>query len=478
MPHSIKATARRQTITFHVDYAFLFAMVAMPLSTFAEVITSTYSTARFTHDGGSQLSVDEWSSASSKNASTSFAKTFISLNAQAFESGGFATIDTASSVSTGPVADLFANSISRGDMTVGLRPGPGRSTADVRIALSATYRNGIPGASSGGDFQFFRQRRSSPNLLGSSGDGYHEYNGLPVRVEEGLIFDGASSQVHDCNLDDCAGVTTRPTSRYRMSFVWRYDDEPWIGSADSFPIPVSNLGGNDSTNEDEAILPANVIGTYLTEPTSAGSQIAPISNQDGFVYFQGQNSADPEGSSEEPALAYAVSSNAGVPIESIRLGELPGDNSRLMIFDGADVSPYLPGETHTFPSPVTTFLIGGVDPSAGLPSDELLNSTIGLDFFGEGLADVAFFTIGPPIPGDTNADNLVDAIDYGVWMRSFGANVGWYTNGDLNGDGVINAADYTVWRDNLTSPAVGVPEPTGFALVAVAFMSICRPPHR
>ncbi len=50
------------------------------------------------------------------------------------------------------------------------------------------------------------------------------------------------------------------------------------------------------------------------------------------------------------------------------------------------------------------------------------------------------------LPGDYNADNVVDQLDYTVWRSQFGTAAG---TADGNRDGFVNAADYTVWRDNL-----------------------------
>ncbi len=50
------------------------------------------------------------------------------------------------------------------------------------------------------------------------------------------------------------------------------------------------------------------------------------------------------------------------------------------------------------------------------------------------------------LPGDYNADNVVDHLDYSVWRTQFGTAGG---SADGNGDGRVDGADYTVWRDNL-----------------------------
>jgi hypothetical protein len=71
-------------------------------------------------------------------------------------------------------------------------------------------------------------------------------------------------------------------------------------------------------------------------------------------------------------------------------------------------------------------------------------------------------------PGDFTLDGVVDAADYDVWVANYGSTPAMaQTAADGNGDGVVDAADYTLWRDNLSAPAVSVPEPGVVFLVGV-----------
>ncbi|MEQ8847280.1 DUF4434 domain-containing protein [Botrimarina sp.] len=70
-------------------------------------------------------------------------------------------------------------------------------------------------------------------------------------------------------------------------------------------------------------------------------------------------------------------------------------------------------------------------------------------------------------PGDFNGDASVDAADYGVWLRTFGAALD--PRADANNDGLVDAADFTVWRDafeaaNANGSGGTVPEPSGAAI--------------
>jgi probable HAF family extracellular repeat protein len=72
------------------------------------------------------------------------------------------------------------------------------------------------------------------------------------------------------------------------------------------------------------------------------------------------------------------------------------------------------------------------------------------------------------LPGDFNADGLVDGADYVVWRKNaggvytqadfntwranFGAGAAAALPGDFNDDGRVDSADYVVWRKNFGSP--------------------------
>jgi hypothetical protein len=63
------------------------------------------------------------------------------------------------------------------------------------------------------------------------------------------------------------------------------------------------------------------------------------------------------------------------------------------------------------------------------------------------IATVTIEVVGSDtLPGDYNADDVVDQLDYAVWRSQFGTAGG---SADGNGDGYVDIADYTVWRDNL-----------------------------
>jgi hypothetical protein len=95
--------------------------------------------------------------------------------------------------------------------------------------------------------------------------------------------------------------------------------------------------------------------------------------------------------------------------------------------------------------------------------------------------DFAFEFVPPPIPGDYNGNNDVDAADYVVWRDSLGS-----TNrlaADGNNSGAIDQNDYEVWKANFGRGAIGaagqvsaVPEPGSVYIACiVAMLSVLLP---
>ena len=57
------------------------------------------------------------------------------------------------------------------------------------------------------------------------------------------------------------------------------------------------------------------------------------------------------------------------------------------------------------------------------------------------------FTLSVCLPGDANADGIVDQADYTAWYNNYGA-AGDFSRGDFTGDGLVDQADYTAWYNN------------------------------
>ena len=104
--------------------------------------------------------------------------------------------------------------------------------------------------------------------------------------------------------------------------------------------------------------------------------------------------------------------------------------------------------------------------------------------------DASSIVLPVDVPGDFNADGVVDEDDYGLWRQTFGSTTDLRADG--NGDNVVDAADYSVWRDNAGErlrigsrpPAfveATVPEPRshwlGLAMVAVLLVRVAKFSH-
>ncbi len=75
------------------------------------------------------------------------------------------------------------------------------------------------------------------------------------------------------------------------------------------------------------------------------------------------------------------------------------------------------------------------------------------------------------IPGDFDADNDVDGVDFGLWQTGYptasGASL---INGDADGDGDVDGVDFGIWQENYPTNLGGaaIPEPATICLLALA----------
>ncbi|MEM9296428.1 MAG: dockerin type I domain-containing protein, partial [Planctomycetota bacterium] len=81
-------------------------------------------------------------------------------------------------------------------------------------------------------------------------------------------------------------------------------------------------------------------------------------------------------------------------------------------------------------------------------------------------------TVAAPsvLPGDANADGVVDLLDFDVLAQNFGASTAnGAADGDFNADGVVDLLDFDILAQNFgaSSPST-IPEPTSLAILALA----------
>ena len=51
-------------------------------------------------------------------------------------------------------------------------------------------------------------------------------------------------------------------------------------------------------------------------------------------------------------------------------------------------------------------------------------------------------------PGDANADNKVDGVDYVIWLSNYNQSKTGNTFADFNNNGFVDGLDYVIWLNN------------------------------
>jgi fibronectin-binding autotransporter adhesin len=87
--------------------------------------------------------------------------------------------------------------------------------------------------------------------------------------------------------------------------------------------------------------------------------------------------------------------------------------------------------------------------------------------------------VKPFLPGDTNEDGVVDAIDYIALKTHFGMTEGaTLAQGDLDENGTVDWADLQILMDNFGTRSIGgapaIPEPATLGLLAIGALAILR----
>ncbi len=82
----------------------------------------------------------------------------------------------------------------------------------------------------------------------------------------------------------------------------------------------------------------------------------------------------------------------------------------------------------------------------------------------------------PAIPGDFDADNDVDGVDFGLWQTGYptasGASLG---DGDADADGDVDGVDFGIWQENYPTNlggAAAIPEPITLSVLAIGSLAM------
>jgi 3-phytase len=95
-------------------------------------------------------------------------------------------------------------------------------------------------------------------------------------------------------------------------------------------------------------------------------------------------------------------------------------------------------------------------------------------------------TVGPPVPGDTNGNRIVNDADYYNLVAQFGGAPG-AESADFNADGIVDLEDFIIMRENfgfgvVAAPGAGpysaAPEPATMAILAIGALAALRKRRR
>ncbi|MEO1495727.1 MAG: hypothetical protein AAFV43_01115 [Planctomycetota bacterium] len=165
------------------------------------------------------------------------------------------------------------------------------------------------------------------------------------------------------------------------------------------------------------------------------------------AFLADENDNDYEGWFDTSASEAATGPNGGVLEGVIDLGDEFGDlPAELRVA----VAHYATGDGGALLA-----LLGTATPGASIEASEYLALS---------LVDT--------LPGDYNADGVVDAGDYTVWRDAYGSTEALAADGD--GDGRVDGDDYDIWVANFgrsRSAGAAIPEPAGIATVTLVVIA-------
>ncbi len=275
-------------------------------------------------------------------------------------------------------------------------------------------------------------------------------------------------------------------ARSVATFVWDEDDEADFNNG-SF-----EKGGYDTTGGSlDGWLPWGVNGGNVSVTTSAsviGNHSLRLSEPASFNGFSGVS----QGVSVEPGDRITLDADVQLPL----LGSIAGTGSSVSMkieyyssFDGVF-------QSSDFISETTITLADGTDTLSSWISRQIedvapanavearivfVYSRNGFDT-GQVYVDEIQLAISDSLPGDFNADGIVDAADYTVWRDNFGATDESALNFSGDGGGV-GQGDYDLWLANFgiansSSSSIAIPEPSTCVLAFCCWICACFHPRK
>jgi hypothetical protein len=262
----------------------------------------------------------------------------------------------------------------------------------------------------------------------------------PIMAEEECVYQGAPTPCTVFRLTDRAGADDNVTLEIlEVPFIGNtapYLSEPQL--YDDVDVPLEALGDYQYRNPDTAGTSAPFRFDNL-DPGQYRVTVFEGRTTDGNGQFAKVWAGDADGSNEP-----------GIP------GEHTGQNTGDFAADSASVELTLGEGQYLW--------YRHLEDNSGGISGMIIRQLSGID----------------DVPGDFNADGIVDSVDYQIMLTNFNAD-GSFGEGDMDYSGHVDMADFLEFREvysSQASPAAAVPEPAAGLSALIAFGALCRAARR
>jgi hypothetical protein len=149
------------------------------------------------------------------------------------------------------------------------------------------------------------------------------------------------------------------------------------------------------------------------------------------------------------------------------------ENTKPAFGAGLQIGPQLLGSMFTGNGPPLVIDLPAGQTLEGWNAISVWCVTVAVNF-GSG----TFAPVAAAVPGDYNANGIVDAADYVIWRNTMGQ-IGSDLAADGDGSGTIDGGDYDFWRARVgatsgsaTASNAAVPEPAVWSVVSIAVIAL------